>query len=97
MFGYRSWKYPVTAKALRKLEAAERAAGIVFGAADDQAPSVRPAEPVTNPKESAASADQFPEAGKMMDDRMERMERQIERLLAVVSDQAATIRAMAER
>ena len=28
MFGYRAGKYPVTAKALRKLEAAERAAGI---------------------------------------------------------------------
>ena len=28
LFGYRSGKYPVTAKALRKLQAAERAAGI---------------------------------------------------------------------
>ena len=31
MFGYRAGKYPVTAKALRKLEAAERAAGIHQG------------------------------------------------------------------
>lgn len=33
MFGYRAGKYPVTAKALRKLAAAEQAAGI--GAVED--------------------------------------------------------------
>jgi hypothetical protein len=32
MFGYRAGKYPVTAKALRKLEAAERAAGVASAA-----------------------------------------------------------------
>jgi hypothetical protein len=41
MFGYRSGKYPVTAKALRKLEAAERAVGLALIAGS----SVNPNEP----------------------------------------------------
>lgn len=43
LYGYRAAKFPVTAKALRKLEAAERAAGIT----PDR---VQKAEPSTDPK-----------------------------------------------
>ncbi len=35
MFGYRSGKYPVTAKALRKLQQAETAAGITHSELED--------------------------------------------------------------
>ncbi len=85
LFAYRSGKSEPTLKVLRKLEAAERAAGI---GGDVPAAADSPAESETNPKESGPVADQFPDAGKMMDllrDEIAEKNRQIERLLGLLA------------
>ncbi len=59
----RSGKTPISPKTWRKLESAERAAGIGI---EKPATPDRPAESVSNPNESGTGGDQFPDAGKMM-------------------------------
>lgn len=45
LYGYRVGKYPVTAKALRKLEIAERTAGILAAIAENAESSANPKDP----------------------------------------------------
>lgn len=67
-YGYRSAKYPVTAKVAAKLEAAERAAGISPGVGAEVPADARIEESSTFPKYAEAAAE------KNLQRRVERLE-----------------------
>jgi hypothetical protein len=99
LYGYRSGKYPVTAKAWAALERAERSAGIMLEPPAAQVPPAGNEVRSSDPKELPAAAGEKSAGGEpgILERQLAEKDRQIERLLGLVSEQAATIRALAER
>ena len=87
MFGYRAGKYPVTAKALRKLEAAEQAAGISAAKPKFAVREANPKDlPTGNGEKFSADTTLFPDAAP---EDLEAARREI----AMISSRLAAIQA----
>ena len=89
-FGYRTGRNRITNKAWAKLEAAERAAGIISESAAVASPAAAYAVRFSDPKEFHPPPDHFVEATEMIGllrDQLAEKDRQIDRLLSMLQNQ----------